>query len=66
MNKLLLIRKSIESLLTPLILLSLAGSAMAQENRVASGRSMPTPPAQAQGPSDPAERLALPAALHLR
>jgi len=46
---------SMTILLTLVILLSIVGPAMAQENRVASGRNVPTAPSQQQGPSDPAE-----------
>lgn len=41
--------------LTLLILLSIVGSAMAQENLVAPGRDVRTTPSQGQGPTDPAE-----------
>jgi CubicO group peptidase (beta-lactamase class C family) len=36
-------------------MLSIAGSAMAQEEKVAPSRTPPTAPSQAQGPTDPAE-----------
>ena len=56
MNNLLIIKKSMTiRSLTLVILLSIVGSAMAQENRVAPGRNVPTAPSQAQGPTDPAE-----------
>ena len=50
-----MIKESIAILWTLVILLSLAGSAMAQENRVASGRNVQTAPSQPQGPTNPAE-----------
>jgi len=53
MNKLLMIKKSIAILLTLVILLSLVAPVMAQENKVAPGRTVPTTPSQ--GPTDPAE-----------
>jgi CubicO group peptidase (beta-lactamase class C family) len=40
---------------TLVIPLSIVGSAIAKENRIAPGRNVPTAPSQAQGPSDPAE-----------
>ena len=55
MNYKLLIKKSIAILVTLVILSSIVGSTKAQEDRVTSDRSMPTAPAQAQGPSDRAE-----------
>jgi CubicO group peptidase (beta-lactamase class C family) len=41
--------------LTLVILLSLVTPALAQENRVALSRNVPTAPSQGQGPTDPAE-----------
>lgn len=59
MNNLLIMKKSLALsmtiTLTLAILLSIVGSAMAQENRVAPGRNVPTAPSQPQGPTDPAE-----------
>jgi CubicO group peptidase (beta-lactamase class C family) len=59
MNHLLMIKKSLAFLttilLTLVILLTTVGPAIAQENRVASGRNVPTAPSLAQGPTDPAE-----------
>jgi CubicO group peptidase (beta-lactamase class C family) len=55
MNNLPFIKKSIAILLTLVMLLSIAGSAMAQENRVAPGGNEPTVLLQQQGPTDPAE-----------
>jgi len=60
MNNLLIIKKSLALsmtiMLTLAILLSIVGSAMAQENRVAPGRNVPTASSQQQqGPTDPAE-----------
>src|SRR3990172_4655164 len=59
MNNLLMMKKSLALsmtiMLTLVILLSIVGSAMAQENRVAPGRNVPTAPSQGQGPTDPAE-----------
>jgi CubicO group peptidase (beta-lactamase class C family) len=40
-------------MLTLGILLSTVGPAMAQENRIAPGRDVPTAPSQGQGPTDP-------------
>ncbi len=45
----------ITMMLTLMILLSIVGSAMAQENRIAPGRNGPAAPSQPQGPTDPAE-----------
>jgi CubicO group peptidase (beta-lactamase class C family) len=42
-------------ILTLVILLLIVGSATAHENRVATGRNVPTAPSQGQGPTDPAE-----------
>jgi CubicO group peptidase (beta-lactamase class C family) len=59
MNSLLTIKKlqasSLAIVLTLALLLSVAGSAMAQENRAAPGGNGPTTPSQALGPADPAE-----------
>jgi CubicO group peptidase (beta-lactamase class C family) len=59
MNHLLVIKKSLAFsmtiLLTLMILLSNLGSAMAQEDRVASDRNVPAAPPQAPGPSGRAE-----------
>src|SRR3972149_622530 len=59
MNNLLTIKKSLAYsmtiVLTLALLLSIVGSAMAQENRDAPGRDVPTVPSQALGPTDPAE-----------
>ena len=59
MNSQLIMTKSLPFsmtiMLTLVILLSTAGAASAQDNRVAPGRNVPTVPSQAQGPSDPAE-----------
>jgi CubicO group peptidase (beta-lactamase class C family) len=55
MNNLLMIKKSIAMILTLVILISIVGSAMAQENGIALGRNVPTAPSLAQGPTDPAE-----------
>jgi CubicO group peptidase (beta-lactamase class C family) len=46
---------SMTIMLTLAILLSIVGSAMAQEIRVAPGRNIPTAPSQGQGVTDPAE-----------
>jgi CubicO group peptidase (beta-lactamase class C family) len=46
---------STTAMVTLVILLSMAESAMAQENRVAPGRNIPTAPSHHQGPTDPAE-----------
>jgi len=54
MNNLFTIKKSMMKL-TLVLLISIAGSAKAQENTVASGGNAPTAPAELQGPSDPAE-----------
>src|SRR5215216_7122393 len=59
MNNLLIIKKSLglsmTMMLTLVILLSIVGSAMAQENRVAPDMNGPTAPSQSQGPTDPTE-----------
>jgi len=55
MNNLLMIKKSIAMILTLVILISIVGSAMAQENGIAPGRNVPTAPSKALGPTDPAE-----------
>jgi len=59
MNNLLIMKKSLALsmtiILTLAILLSTVGSAMAQENRVAPGRNVPTAPSQGQGPTDRTE-----------
>jgi len=59
MNNLLIMKKSLAFsmtiMLTLVILLSTVGSAMAQDNRVAPARNVPTAPSQALGPTDPAE-----------
>jgi CubicO group peptidase (beta-lactamase class C family) len=59
MNNLLIVKKSLAFsmtiLLTLMILLSTVGPAIAQENRVASGRNVPAAPSLAHGPTDPAE-----------
>ena len=46
---------SMTIMLTLVILLSTVGSAVAQEDGVASGSNVPIAPSQAQGPTDPAE-----------
>jgi CubicO group peptidase (beta-lactamase class C family) len=55
----LLMKKSLAFSMTMMLafvmLLSIVGSAVAQENRVAPGRNAPAAPAQQQGPTDPAE-----------
>jgi len=55
MNNLRMIKKPIAMILTLVILISIVGSAMAQENGIAPGRNVPTAPSPAQGPTDPAE-----------
>jgi CubicO group peptidase (beta-lactamase class C family) len=55
MNNLRMIKKPIAMILTLVILISIVGSAMAQENGIAPDRDVPTAPSQAQGPADPAE-----------
>ncbi len=42
-------------MVTLVLLLSTVGSAIAQDNRVAPGRNVPTAPSQALGPTDPVE-----------
>jgi len=59
MNRPLNLKNSLAPALTIVLtlatMLSLAGSAMAQEDTVAPGRNPPTAPSQEQGPTDPAE-----------
>jgi CubicO group peptidase (beta-lactamase class C family) len=55
MTSLLMIKKTMTMMLTLMILLSIVAPAMAQENRVASGESVPKAISQQQGPTDPAE-----------
>jgi CubicO group peptidase (beta-lactamase class C family) len=55
MNNLHMIKKSMVVILTLMILLSIAGSATAQEDRVSPGNKITAEPSQAPGPSDPAE-----------
>ena len=55
MNNLLMIKKSLAMILTLVILISIVGSVMAQENRAAPGMNVPATSSQAQGPTDPAE-----------
>jgi CubicO group peptidase (beta-lactamase class C family) len=56
MHNVLVIKKSLMAMvLTGLILLSTAGSTMAQTYRVVPGGNLPTAPSQQQGPTDPAE-----------
>jgi CubicO group peptidase (beta-lactamase class C family) len=54
MNNLLMIKKSMAMILTLVILLSIVGSATAQEDAVLPGKNMPSAPSQI-GPTDPAE-----------
>jgi CubicO group peptidase (beta-lactamase class C family) len=62
MNKLFVIKNflalPVTIMLTLVILLATVGPAMAQEDRVASGRNVKTAPSQQQGPTDPAELAA--------
>jgi CubicO group peptidase (beta-lactamase class C family) len=53
MNNQLILKKSMMVMLTLVILLSIAGSAMAQENKAAPGGNVSAAPSQ--GPADPAE-----------
>ena len=55
MNNLRMIKKPIAMIFTLVILISIVGSAMAQENSFAPGRNVFTAPSQGQGPTDPAE-----------
>jgi len=59
MNSLLMVKKSLAIAFTMTLilvaLLSLVAPAMAQENRVAAGKTVPTTSLQQQGPTDPAE-----------
>ena len=55
MNNLIMIKKSVAMVLAIVILISIVGSATAQENRVASGAIAPVAPAGPQGLTDPAE-----------
>lgn len=55
MSNPLIIKKSMTMMLALVMLLSIVGSAMAQENRVAPGGNAPAAPSQQQGPADPAE-----------
>jgi CubicO group peptidase (beta-lactamase class C family) len=59
MNNLLNMKKSLTLSMTIMLtlanLLSIVGSATAQENRLAPGRNVPAAPSQGQGPTDPAE-----------
>lgn len=53
-----MIKNPLAVVLTLALLLSIGGSAMAQENKVASGGNVSTAPAQEEGPTDPAELAA--------
>ena len=55
MNNLLMIKKPMSMILTLVILLSIVGSATAQEDRVSQGGNVSTALSQGQDPSDPAE-----------
>jgi len=55
MNNLFFIKKSMTMMFTLVILISIVGSATAQEDWVAPGGNVPTAPSQGQGPIDPAE-----------
>src|SRR5512147_1499177 len=55
MNNLLKIKKSLAMLLALVILISIVGSATAQEHKPSSGGNVLTAPSQAPGPTDPAE-----------
>ena len=59
MNKLLIMKKSLALsmtiMLTLAIMLSVVGSAMAQEDKIALGRNVPPAPSQGQSLTDPAE-----------
>ncbi len=55
MNNQLIIKKSIAMMLTLMMLFSIVGSTMAQENSFVPGRNVLPAPSQALGPSDPAE-----------
>ncbi len=55
MNNQLIIKKSMAMMLTLVMLFSIVGLALAQENSVALGTNVPAAPSQALGPTDPAE-----------
>ncbi len=55
MNNQLIIKKSMAMILTLVMLFSIVGPAVAQENSAALGTNVPAAPSQALGPTDPAE-----------